>query len=487
MQRSLICLFIAGSILLPSWLQAQQEYQEWLKSQQSEFQNFRDERDKHFMEFLEKEWEDFQLSKGIVRDAAPKPDTIPKTTPAPVAESDEKPEEQTVVEPPPLPEPEPEPPGVIETKPSPVKISNAKQARVDFFGRKVVVEYDPEMVVRLQTPINSDAISAFWSQIARSDYDPVHQQLREIRTSYGLNDWGYIQLLYRTGRAIQQNEPNTAKLFTWFMLLKSGYLTKVGFNADVVYLMFPSQNSVYDVSFLSVDESRFYIIPLDGDRMQLTAITSYEDDYPEATRQVDFRLRAMPQFGGTAEKKTVTFEYLGNTYSLNYRINRHAIDFFALYPQIELPVYPTAGLTGESAHELLKQLGDIVAGKPETRAVNILLRFVQTGFQYKTDDQQFGHENYLFPEETLFYPASDCEDRSALFAYLVKSLLNLDVVLLDYPGHVATAVKMQSLTDRDTIQHNGSAYVVCDPTYIYAEYGMTMPSVKDQEYSVIEL
>ena len=77
-------------------------------------------------------------------------------------------------------------------------------------------------------------------------------------------------------------------------------------------------------------------------------------------------------------------------------------------------------------------------------AVNVLLRFVQTGFSYLTDSEQFGREKFMFPEETLSYPYSDCEDRSFLFAYLVSSLLGLDVIGLDYPGHVATAVKFSS-------------------------------------------
>ena len=53
-------------------------------------------------------------------------------------------------------------------------------------------------------------------------------------------------------------------------------------------------------------------------------------------------------------------------------------------------------------------------------SVNRLLRFVQTAFEYKTDEDQFNTENYLFPLETLHYPYSDCEDRSALCQIVAK-------------------------------------------------------------------
>jgi len=100
---------------------------------------------------------------------------------------------------------------------------------------------------------------------------------------------------------------------------------------------------------------------------------------------------------------------------------------------------------------------------------------------------QFGKENYLFPEETLYYPYSDCEDRSILFAWLVHSLLGMDVIGLDYPGHVATAVQFKGNVGGDAIQYNGRRYVVADPTYINASVGMTMPDFKNAKPGVIEI
>jgi hypothetical protein len=123
----------------------------------------------------------------------------------------------------------------------------------------------------------------------------------------------------------------------------------------------------------------------------------------------------------------------------------------------------------------------------EIEAVNLLLRFVQTAFKYKTDAGQFGFENYLFLEETLYYPYSDCEDRSVLFAWLVRSLLGLQVVGLNYPGHIATAVKFSDATKGDTVTFNHVKYVVSDPTYINATAGMTMPEFKHKTPEVIQI
>ena len=126
-------------------------------------------------------------------------------------------------------------------------------------------------------------------------------------------------------------------------------------------------------------------------------------------------------------------------------------------------------------------------GMDEQTAVNFLLRFVQTSLRYKTDEGQFGKENYLFPEETLHYPYSDCEDRSILFAWLVHTLLGMDVVGLDYPGHVATAVRFKGKVSGDAVMHNGKRYVVADPTYINASAGMAMPAFKKNKPGVIKI
>jgi hypothetical protein len=78
----------------------------------------------------------------------------------------------------------------------------------------------------------------------------------------------------------------------------------------------------------------------------------------------------------------------------------------------------------------------------------------------------------------FFYPLSDCEDRSILFAWLVRNLTGLDVVSLNYPGHVATAVAFKGKVDGDSIVYKGKRYTVADPTYMNARSGMTMPKFR---------
>ena len=113
----------------------------------------------------------------------------------------------------------------------------------------------------------------------------------------------------------------------------------------------------------------------------------------------------------------------------------------------------------------------------EEEAVDFLLTFVQKSFSYKTDNDQFGRERYLFVEESLNFPYNDCEDRSVLFAWMVRELLGVKVIGLLYPGHMTTAVALKHVKpEYSTVTYQGNQYVIADPTYIGASLGMPMPS-----------
>ncbi len=67
-------------------------------------------------------------------------------------------------------------------------------------------------------------------------------------------------------------------------------------------------------------------------------------------------------------------------------------------------------------------------------------------------------------------------------------MLGLDIVLLNYPGHLATAVYFGTEeVYGDYLQIDGRRYIVCDPTYINADIGQAMPQYKQTTAKVIKL
>ena len=102
-------------------------------------------------------------------------------------------------------------------------------------------------------------------------------------------------------------------------------------------------------------------------------------------------------------------------------------------------------------------------------------------------DKIWGGDRAFFAQETLFYPYCDCEDRAILFSRLVRDLVGLDVVLLYYPGHLATAVAFNEEVNGDWLSFRNRKYIVCDPTYINAGVGRTMPNMNNQQAQIIAL
>lgn len=99
----------------------------------------------------------------------------------------------------------------------------------------------------------------------------------------------------------------------------------------------------------------------------------------------------------------------------------------------------------------------------------------------------WGCDRAFFPEETLYYPYCDCEDRSILLSRMVRDLLGLHCVLIHYPGHLAMAVQFTDDVKGDCIMLQGEKFTVCDPTYIGAHVGETMPGMNNAEAKAILL
>ena len=162
-------------------------------------------------------------------------------------------------------------------------------------------------------------------------------------------------------------------------------------------------------------------------------------------------------------------------------------------------MYANTPLEDGVRSELYPQLKEKLQGMSELEAVQQLLWWLHgrldlegeikssDTFLYRYDEDCWGEDRAFFGEETLFYPYCDCEDRSILLSHLVRDLVGLDVVLVYYPGHLAMAVCFNEKVDGDFIMVDGRKFIVCDPTYLGARVGKTMPNMNNEQATVILL
>ncbi len=486
MNKILFGMFIL--LLSAQTVIAQDTYEQWKKKQLQEYQQFKDARDKEFLKMLDDTWKAINSTKARDTYEEPKPTELPKVE-KPVVRQD-KPKDEPMVEDIELPDVDldlREQPEMDVPEPKPVAAKGYSELSLSFYEVPVAFSYPDKFKGSLGRKIDKNSISNFWALMSAANYDPLLEQAAALKEELSLNDWGYALLLYRMGQEIYGPTSNESVLFTWFMMTKYGHDIKIGYDQDGVYLLVPTTKQVYNTRFFRIKGEKYYGLTLDNTGKVPSSIFTYEGSYPEAKKKMDLNIDLSPAVAKNLLSKEFGFTYNGIDYEVPVRVNRNIIAFYELYPLTELDVYHHASMSAEARTSLVKGLAPAIKGKSETEAVNIILRFVQTAFEYQTDQEQFGREKYLLPEETLYYPYSDCDDRSIMFSTLVRELTGLKVIGVRYPKHLAVAVQFTRDPGGDFIMHEGKKYTIADPTYVNANIGMTMPQYKNQKPEVLPL
>ena len=149
------------------------------------------------------------------------------------------------------------------------------------------------------------------------------------------------------------------------------------------------------------------------------------------------------------------------------------------YPLMDVQCYALSVVLPQFHQTISEQLKPQLEDMSQCEAANALLHFVQHVFGYRQDHDLHGRYKVNFVEENFYYDENDCEDRSILYAVLIRSLLGLDVHFVEYPDHECTAVHFTDCFTRGIgYEYNGDFYLICDPTYIGADIGKCMPKYR---------
>src|SRR5690606_29832505 len=120
-------------------------------------------------------------------------------------------------------------------------------------------------------------------------------------------------------------------------------------------------------------------------------------------------------------------------------------------------------LSAETYNSLIPVLKEQIRGFSTEKGVEYLMRFTRQAFEFEDDRVTYGQEKRMSPEETLLNNSSDCDDRTALFFYLVKEIYDLPMVTLRYPTHVNIAVRLENPVGQ-RIDYHGYHYTICELT-----------------------
>ena len=358
--------------------------------------------------------------------------------------------------------------------------ASSDKQMVNFCGQKVYVDKSLKGVCSIGN-MRENAIADAYEAMCKADYKALVDDCRKVKKELNLNDWGIFLFVREASKTLCTDE-NAAVVMQQFLLNELGYKSKMARRADrnQMLLFVAADCQVYGHPYFTKDGLNYYNLTSN----ESCQFYMCQEDSPKAKSKLNMQVNHAPALN--AGMVNSVHKNRSGSVAVSVDVPKSLMEFYGSMPQCDYSVYVNAEVNPSVANKVLSTLAPLVNGKSEAEAANLLINFVQTGFQYATDQEQFGYEKPFFVEELFYYPYCDCEDRSVLYSYLVRNLLKLDVVLLDYPNHIATAVCFNENVSGDFVTVGGKKYVVCDPTYIGASIGKAMPQFKNVAAKVLK-
>jgi len=475
MRKTLImgCLVLSTSLSAQSF---EEQYRAFQQQATKSYTDFRDEVNQKYADFMRGVWEYYNQAPAI-----PKPQEE-KVPPVVYQDQEQKQDEQIPVEvlPAPVPAPAPKPVAPIEENIQPSTAITVAYLGTDFSFRI------PKQKFKI-SKTDGESLAKLWTSLSSKDYDNLLFDCLHNRDAHQLCDWAYIELLGELSTQLY-GPSNEATFLQGFLLSQSGYAMRLAQSRQGgLYVLVGSNYQIYERSYYELDGVYFYPIVEVKDGLQICQ-GKFDKEQP-------FSLYINPDQVVSLKESTSPERKSEQGIVATSTINLNTISFYNEYPTGQVggdcgtrwATYANAPMEECVKQSLYPTLMQAIRGVPESQAVNKLLNWVQTAFEYEYDEVVWGHDRAFFPSETLHYPYADCEDRSILFSRIVRDLLHLDVVLIYYPGHLATAVNFHQDINGDYVLYNNRKFVVCDPTYIGAPIGMTMPGMDNLTAKLIPL
>ncbi len=467
----------------------QEQFDKYKDEKRKKFEEFRRKRNEEFAKFVREDWKSVDPSPVLPRPdeetvppvVKPEEDVKPTPTPTPL------PYEEVV--PAPQPKPQPEPIDPIEEEPIIPKTQIVKEFM--FFGTVGKVRFDKANTIHLPV-VDENAIADAWLKLSEESYTNLIYDCLQIREQYSLCDWTYLVMLQEMAEAVYGKGTNESVLLMAYVYCQSGYKMRMAIGIDnKLYMMFASDHAIYNWNYYDLDGEFYYTYNNRTGKIRIC-----EQQYPQE-RPMSLLISKQQKLAINLVGASLHQSASNEDVKVSMSANKNMLDFYSSYPTSMIgdnfvsrwAMYANTPMPEYVKEQIYPQLKRAIGGLDQLTAVNSILNWVQTGFTYEYDDEVWGCDRALFPEESLYYPFCDCEDRSILFTRIVRDLLGLKCILIYYPGHLAAAVEItQGNPTGDYIAYDNRRFFIADGTILYGvPVGETMRGMDNQTAKIILL
>lgn len=337
---------------------------------------------------------------------------------------------------------------------------------------KEAFEFDKEKLTVKELPqyVAEFDIDQFCADInSEVEYQNLIISLISYREKHNLSDWLYYQVIRRVSESLSPKSENYHRytLYKWYLMNKSGYDARIAIGKNQIIFYIKNKEDISDIPFFTIGNQQYTCLNYhDYGKLfkQTNAYTPVEIYFEEGKRDFRYKIDHMPEFMADAyTQKNLNFKYNNKVYNFDVKVNQELSQIFKNYPGVDFESYFNIPLTQETYSSLIPTLKQHIANLTTENGVDYLMRFTRYAFLYENDDENFGKEKRLSPELTLLNSYSDCDDRVALFFYLVKEIYNLPMVAILYPTHITMGVQFDQKIGK-SIKFNDQYYTICEPT-----------------------
>ena len=351
--------------------------------------------------------------------------------------------------------------------------------QIYFYGH--TLDFPKKTIVFVPQHIrHSKTIANYWLKIAKLPLMPVIESLAQYRNELQLSDWALIELVDRWVElnATQIFDANRA-IIKWYILNKLSLDIRAGLLDKEIALLFSSNQIVFGRNYFLIGGKKYYLYDESISSTNGARLASYPEDTSLQLKPIKLDFQKSITYSNK-EPLTVVEHQLDSLQQVaSFNVSEERISFLNRYPKINITAYFASNIPSYFMRSITKHFDPLTKNLSNPEKVSYFLNWIQS-LPYATDQEQFGEERYLLPEQALFYGKSDCEDRSILLSLLVKHYTPFDIVAVSYPNHISTAIKLpltNANQNYDTVKVNGLNYVIADPTYKGAPIGKTMPDL----------
>ena len=321
-----------------------------------------------------------------------------------------------------------------------------------------------------------------------------------LKEKLHLNDWGYFVMLEDFSNSYANKytkSPELSKLIMTYLCIKSGYDIVWGLTSDnKIALFYTAEGFVLNTPYITNKDKTYFYYQRKGKQNGAQLGQMLIKSMNLGNKKVDFTLLTLPLLHQDMTDTIIHKTNFLKGWDIKIRVNKNLINFYKDYPIsigeknfiTKFTKLAESPLSQEVKAQIYPKIKTLMSGQDQLTNVNNLLHWIQYGFEYMLDEKVWGGDRPFFPEETLYYPYCDSEDRACLFARLVTDLLGLKTICL-YSKKIYHLTIGIHFTDQEvegeSYMYDGEKYIICDPTYYGANAGKVLKKWETTEVGPI--